>query len=120
MASAGADELLRLVRMLRHCDGFTIAHPDLVVTLMARAEALLTGEALEEVKRRLIAATVPSGGRWSAAAADETHIARLDRALQLAQDMTLSASAQTIFNEAATAIQKVMDDEARHWRASEE
>jgi len=119
VASAGADDLLRLVRMLWNCDGFTVAHPDLVVALLARAEALLDGEALEEVKGRLVAAAVPSGGRWSAAAADETHIARLNRALQLAQDMTLSASARTIFNDTATTIQKVMNHNAQQLHDSE-
>jgi len=40
-AAAGPDELPRLVRMLWHCDGFTLAHPDLVGQLLTRAETLL-------------------------------------------------------------------------------
>jgi hypothetical protein len=96
------------------------AHPDLVVALLARAEALLDGDALEEVKRRLVAAAVPRNARWSPAAVDETHVARLDRALQLAQDMTLPAPARTVFSKAAANIQTVMDEEARQWRDGED
>jgi hypothetical protein len=120
VASAGADELLRLVRMLWHCDGFTLAHPDLVGVLLARAETLLDEDGLGEVKHVLVAAAVPRGGRWSSAAMDETHVARRDRALQLAQEMTLSASARTIFNQAAATIQAVMDEDARRWRDGED
>jgi hypothetical protein len=120
VASAGADELLRLVRMLWHCDGFTLAHPDLAGVLLARAETLLDRDGLGEVQHVLVAATVPRGGRWSSAAMDETHVARRDRALQLAQDMTLSASARTIFNQAAATIQAVMDEDARWWRDGED
>ena len=114
--SAGADELLRLVRMLWLCDGFTVTHPRLVAALLTRAEALLEGEALEEVKQLLIAATVPHNTRYSPAAADKTLVARLDQARQLAQDMTLPAPARTIFSETAATIQAVMDEEARQWR----
>jgi hypothetical protein len=119
VASAGADELLRLVRMLWHCDGFTLAHPDLVGLLLGQAETLLDEDGLEEAKRILVAAAVPSGGRWSSAATDETHVARRDRALQLARDMTLSVSARTIFSQAAATIQAVMDEDARQWRDGE-
>jgi hypothetical protein len=119
VTSAGADELLRLVRMLWHCDGFTLAHPVLVGLLLARAATLLGGDGLEEVKRILVVAAVPRGGRWSSAATDETHVARRDRALQLAQDMTLSASARTIFDQAAATLQAVMDEDARQWRDGE-
>jgi hypothetical protein len=41
-------------------------------------------------------------------------------ALQLAQDMTLSAPARTIFSETAANIQAVMDEEARQWRDGED
>ena len=120
VASAGADELRRAVKMLRQCDGFPIAHPDLVVVLLARAQVLLGTEALEEVRRLLVAAALPSGGRWSPAAADETHVARLDRAVQLSQDMALPPSARTFFDETARAIQAVMEDEARQWADDED
>jgi hypothetical protein len=106
--------------MLWHCDGFTLAHPDLAGVLLARAETLLDRDGLGEVQHLLVAATVPRGGRWSSAAMDETHVARRDRALQLAQDMTLSASARTIFNQAAATIQAVMDEDARWWRDGED
>jgi hypothetical protein len=114
--SANDDEMLRLVRMLWLCNGFTLVHPALVGTLLARAEALLNQEALEEVKRRLIAVAVPADGRWSPAAADETHVARLNHSLRLAQDMTLSAAARTSFSETAATLQAVMDEEAQQWR----
>ena len=119
-ASIGAEEMLRLVRMLRFCHGFTVAHPDLVVALLARAEVLLDGEALMEVERRLVAAAVPHGARWSPGSTDETHAAWRDRALQLAQDMTRSASTRTIFSASAAAIQAGMDEEARQWRDDED
>ena len=118
--SANADELLRLVRMLWLCNGFTLVHPTLAATLLARAEALLDQQALEEVKRQLSAVGVPTGGRYSPAAADETHVARLSHSLRLAQDMTLPAEARTIFSETAAALQAVMDEEARQWRDSED
>jgi hypothetical protein len=117
--SANADEILRLVRMLWLCNGFTLAHPALVGRLLARAEALQDQEELEEVKRRLIALAVPTDGLWSPAAADETHVARLDHSLRLAQDMTLSATARTIFSESATTLQAVMDEEGQQWRDDE-
>jgi hypothetical protein len=72
------------------------------------------------VKQILVGAGVPRGARWSSAAADETYIARRDRAPQLAQDMTLPALARTIFNETATTMQKAIDEEARLSREGED
>lgn len=106
--------------MLWLCDGFTVPHPRLVAALLTRAEALLEGEALEEVKQLLIAATVPHNTRYSPAAADKTLVARLDQARQLAQDMTLPAPARTTFSETASTIKAVMDEEARQWRDDED
>jgi hypothetical protein len=120
VTTTGAEDLLRLVRMLWLCDGFTVTHPDLVVALLARGEEVLDGSALEEMKQLLVVAAVPRGGRWSPVAADETHIARLDHALQLTQDMSLPVSVRAIFSEGAAAIQAVMDEEARQWRDDED
>jgi hypothetical protein len=119
-AATNADEMLRLVRMLQFCHGFTIARPDLVMALLARAETLLDEEALLEVERRLVAAAEPYGARLSPAPADETSAAWRDRALKLAQDRTQSASARTIFSASVAAIQAAMDKEARPWREEEE
>jgi hypothetical protein len=113
VASVSADELVRLVRTLWLWDGFTLAHPDLIVESLAGAETLLDGAAFEEVKHVPVGAGVPHGGRWSSAAAAETHVARRDHALQLAQDVTLPPPARTIFNETAASIQNVIDEEAR-------
>jgi hypothetical protein len=44
------------------------------------------------------------------------HIARRDHAAQLAEDMTLSASARTFFRDAALTIQTFMDEDAERWR----
>jgi hypothetical protein len=78
-----------------------------------RAAMEFRPEALEEVRRLLVAAALHSSGRWSPAAADETHVARLDRAVQLSQDTALPPSARTLFDQAARTIQAVMEDEAR-------
>lgn len=118
-ACVGADELLRLMRMLQHCSGYPVAHPDLVITLLVQAEDLLDAARLKEVQGYLVAAAAPTGGRWSAAAADETDAAAVARALQLAQDITLSPSARATFNDIATKIQEVMD-EVRQWRDDED
>jgi hypothetical protein len=118
--AAGSDDLLRLVRMLRFCHGFTVAHPDLAVALLVRAEAMLDGEALMEVERRLVAAAAPDGARWSPTPTNDIQVSWRDRALQLAQDMTRSESVRTIFSASAAAIQAVIDEEARPWRDDED
>jgi len=105
---------------------FTNPTTQIRVHRVADTPAPLDSHAIDQAVRaaqtppaRLVLA-VPSGGRWSSAATDETHVARRDRALQLAQDMTLSASARTIFNQAAATIQTVMDEDARQWRDGED